>query len=424
MHKFWVVCGQVYKKNVRSGSWLFLVLSPLIFVALTGLVGYFMAQNVQPAKVAVVIENTAVPQKTFLKNAILKTSDDDIKFQMRDTQSAAEAALTNEKIDGILTVTTKPEISAKYVERSNADNSVDLSTLTAMLSQRKLQQTAASLKLAPQALNALLTPAKVTKRTVAIENGKQVAKNDTAAFVNKGLAMVLTVFILMITMVYGSMLAQEIATEKGSRIMEILLSSVSATTQFFGKLTGMLLLLVTQIVAYVLAGAIGWVWLAKLDFVKSLLKQVDFSVLASQTTVIAVLFFIVGVMTYAVLAALTGSLVSNQEQVNTAVMPISMLGLAGYFLSFMAQSGDSPLLRITSFVPFLNATVMPVQLALGHAGFGMAWASLAVSVVFLIGFTWVVVGVYRANVLVYSEASFFKRLRTSFSIWNAERKSS
>lgn len=422
MHKFWVVCGQVYKKNVRSGSWLFLVLSPLIFVGIAGLIGYFVSQNVQPAKVAVVIENTEQPAKGLLNKAILKTSNSDIKFQSRDSQSVAEAALTNEKIDGILTVTTKPEISAKYVERSNADNNVDTSTLTATLSQLKLQQTAASLKLAPEALTALLTPAKVTKRTVAIENGKQVAKNDTTAAVNKAFAGVLTVFILMITMVYGSMLAQEIATEKGSRIMEILLSSVSATTQFFGKLAGMFLLLLTQIVAYVIAGAVGWVWLAKLDFVKSLLKQIDFSVLASQTTLIAVLFFVVGVMTYAVLAALTGSLVSNQEQVNTAVMPISMLGLAGYMLSFMAQTGDSPLLRITSFIPFINATVMPVQLALGHAGFGMAWASLGVSVVFLIAFTWVVVGVYRSNVLVYSDANFMKRLRTSFSIWRAERK--
>jgi ABC-2 type transport system permease protein len=119
---------------------------------------------------------------------------------------------------------------------------------------------------------------------------------------------------------------------------------------------------------------------------------------------------------------LTGSLVSNQEQVQTAVMPISMLGLAGYFLALVAQSGNSPLLQVASYVPFLNITVMPVQLALDHVGFGAAWLSLGVAVVFLIVFTWVVVGVYRSNVLVYSDANFMKRLRTSFSIWQAERR--
>ncbi|MFD1484077.1 ABC transporter permease [Lacticaseibacillus baoqingensis] len=415
MPKFWVVFSQVYKKNLHSGSWLFLVLSPLVFAALAGLMGYFIAQNVQPAQVAVVSSTPA------LRQAIVKTSDDQVHFRGYASAAKANTALNHETLDGILTVTTTPAIGAHYVERSNADQSVDTTTLTATLSRLKLQQTAAQLHLTAGQLAALLSPAKVTTKTVAIENGKQVAKNDTAAAVNRGFAMVLTVFIMIITMVYGSILAQEIATEKGSRIMEILLSSVSATTQFFGKLAGILALLVTQIVVYVVAGGLAWFFLRERDFVKGLLAQVDLSVLASPITLIAVLFFVIGVMTYAVLAALTGSLVSNQEQVQTAVMPISMLGLAGYFLAMIAQSGDSLLVQVASYVPFLNITVMPVQLALDHVGYGAAWTSLVIAGVFLIGFTWVVVGVYRSNVLVYSDAGFIKRLRTSLSIWQAER---
>ncbi|MCI1986896.1 MAG: ABC transporter permease [Lactobacillus sp.] len=416
MHKFWVVFSQVYKKNLHSGSWLFLVLSPLVFAGIAGLVGYFVAQNVAPAQVAVVSPAPALSQ------AIVKTSDGDVHFRAYSSAKKANAALNRERLDGVLTVTTTPVIGARYVERSNADNSVDSTTLTATLSRLKLQQTAASLHLGAPQLAALLSPAKVTTKTVAIEDGQQVAKNSSAAAVNRGFAGVLTIFIMVITMVYGSILAQEIATEKGSRIMEILLSSVSATTQFFGKLAGILALLVTQFLAYVVAGGVAWFWLRDRDFVKSFLAHIDFSILGSQTTLIAVLFFVVGVMTYAVLAALTGSLVSNQEQVQTAVMPISMLGLAGYFLALVAQSGNSPLLQVASYVPFLNITVMPVQLALDHVGFGAAWLSLGVAVVFLIVFTWVVVGVYRSNVLVYSDANFMKRLRTSFSIWQAERR--
>ncbi|WP_461214832.1 ABC transporter permease [Lacticaseibacillus sp. GG6-2] len=416
MHKFWVVFSQVYKKNVRSGSWLFLVLSPLVFVAVAALIGYFVVQNVQPAKVAVVSPQPA------LSAAIVKTSDSDVHFKAYSSTKTANAALNREHIDGVLTASTTPSVHASYVERSNADNSVDTATLQATLSKLKLSQTAGQLGLSAKQLQTLLTPAALKTRTVAIQDGHQVAKSNTAATVNKSLAYVLTVFIMLITMVYGSLLAQEIATEKGSRIMEILLSSVSATTQFFGKLAGMFALLLTQIGVYVVAGGIGWIWLRNQDYVKAFLKQVDLSVLWSQTTLIAVLFFVIGVMTYVVLAALTGSLVSNQEQVNAAVMPISMLGLAAYVLSFIAQSGDSSLLRITSFIPFLSVNVMPVQLALGHTSFGVAWLSLGVSAVFLVVFTWLVVGVYRSNVLVYSDANMLSRLRTSFSIWRAEHK--
>jgi ABC-2 type transport system permease protein len=218
------------------------------------------------------------------------------------------------------------------------------------------------------------------------------------------------------------MLAQEIATEKGSRIMEILLSSVSAATQFFAKLTAILLLLVTQLAIYAVAGGLSWTWLKHQSFVKEILPSVDLSVLWSTTSLIAILFFIIGTMTFAVLAALLGSLVANQEQVNTAVMPISLLALAGYFLSIMAQAGDSMLIKVFSYIPFINVELMPVRLALQHTTLLAAGISLAIAVIFLIAFTFMVVKVYQTNVLVYSEAGVIKAMRQSFRIWQAERK--
>ncbi|WP_125702778.1 ABC transporter permease [Lacticaseibacillus daqingensis] len=415
MTKFWIVMQQVYKKNVKSGSWLFLVLSPLLFLGIAVAVGWFVSQTAAPAKVAVITDQPAVVR------ALNKAADGDVTYTAA-AKTTANRRLTAEKIDGILTVTTAPTLSATYVERANAETGVDTSTLTAVLSQLKLQQTAAALNLSAAQVQALVTPAQVKKRTVAIEAGKQVAKNDTTALVNRGFASVLTVFIMVISIVYGSMLAQEIATEKGSRIMEILLSSVSATTQFFGKLAGILALLATQLVVYAVAGVVAWTWASRQAFVKQLLASVDLSVLWSMTSLLAILFFIIGTLTFAVLAAVCGSLVANQEQVNAAVMPISLLGMAGYMLAFMAQTGDAALIRVASYVPFLSIELMPVRLALGHATMGAAWLSLAVSVVFLAGFTWLAVNIYRTNVLVYSDAGMLRGMRKAFTIWRAERR--
>lgn len=416
MHKFWIVFGQVYRKNVRSGSWLFLVLSPLLFALLMGAVFYFISQSSagQPGQIAVVSDNAAVAQ------AVKKQSDGDTHYRVYASTAAAERALTKEDLDGVLTVKTTPTISATYVERSGADNAPEKSTVVTMLSQLKLQQNAAKLNLTQTQLASLLTPAVVTHKTVAIEHGKRVAKSDLAASVNQGLAFVLTIFTMLITVVYGSLLAQEIATEKGSRIMEILLSSVSATTQFFGKIAAMLALLLTQLAAYVIVGGLGWVWLRQQSFVKDLLKEVDLSMLAGPFTVIAVLFFLVGVLSYVVLAAMTGSLVSNQEQVNAAVMPISLISLAGYLLAFMAQTGDSTILRVASYIPFLNISVMPVRLALGQATYPAAVVSLVIGAVFLTAFTWLAARVYRSNVLVYSDAGLWRSLQTSWTIWRSE----
>lgn len=415
MNKYWIVTSQVYRKNLKSGSWLSLVLSPLILLAIVIGIGWYFSQNNQPAQVAVVTDNPVIAQ------ALKKTNDADIHYQhLSATQ--AKKKLTNESITGILTIKTQPTISAKYVELANAETSADLNKMRTALSSLKTSQTASQLKLTPVQLQALITPAKMQKKTVSIEDGKQVAKSNSTSTANYAFATGLTIFIMLIITVYGQMLAQEIATEKGSRIMEILLSSVSAATQFFAKLTAILLLLVTQLAIYAVAGGLSWTWLKHQSFVKEILPSVGLSVLWSTTSLIAILFFIIGTMTFAVLAALLGSLVANQEQVNTAVMPISLLALAGYFLSLMAQAGDSMLIKVFSYVPFINVELMPVRLALQHTTLLAAGISLAIAVIFLIAFTFMVVKVYQTNVLVYSEAGVIKAMRQSFRIWQAERK--
>ncbi len=123
-------------------------------------------------------------------------------------------------------------------------------------------------------------------------------------------------------------------------------------------------MLLTQLAIYLVAGLIGWQFLKNQSMVAGVLKQFDFSILFSGTTGMIAIFFVIGTLTFSVLAALTGSLVSNQEQVQQAAMPISMLGLVGYFITIAAQSGDSMLAQIASYVPFLNVFVMPTQMSL------------------------------------------------------------
>ncbi|TLF39311.1 ABC transporter permease [Lacticaseibacillus zeae] len=414
MHKFWVVMSQVYKKNAKSGSWIFLVLSPLLFLAIGFGIAFYIAKTQAPAQVVVVSDVSAVSQ------ALSKQNNDDLHFKVYSSSKKADAALNDEKVDGILTVNAKDQFRSRYVSRDNGQE-VDKTTLVTALSGLKLSSTAASMHLTAAQVSALTQPPMVSTKTVAIENGKQVTKSNSTQLMNHGVAVVAMILILMVTMVYGSILAQEIATEKGSRIMEILLSSVSATTQFFGKLAGIFALLLTQLAIYVVAGVISWQFVKNQSFVSGVLKQFDFSILVSGTTAMIVVFFIIGTLTYSVLAALTGSLVSNQEQVQQAAMPISMLGLIGYFITIAAQSSDSALAQITSYVPFLNVFVMPTQMSLGRASMGEAWISVAISLVFLVLFTMFTVKVYRNNVLVYSGSGLWQSMKTSFSIWKSER---
>ena len=88
----------------------------------------------------------------------------------------------------------------------------------------------------------------------------------------------------------------------------------------------------------------------------------------------------------------------------------------------MAQAGDSMLMKVFSYIPFINVELMPVRLALQHTTLLAAGISLVIAVIFLIVFTFIVVKVYQTNVLVYSETGIIKAMRQSFRIWQAEWK--
>ncbi|MCP0886053.1 ABC transporter permease [Ligilactobacillus sp. WILCCON 0076] len=407
MNKFWIITKRVYCKNLKSGSWLFLVFSPLILVIIAAGIIYYISQNNQPVQVAVVSNNYVVTQ--FLK----KSSNSEIQYENL-TAKQANKKLINKEITGILKVKTKPVISAKYVELSNAETSLAIRKVQATLYGLKLNQTATQLHLTVTQLHSLASPVQVKKEIVSIENGKQIVKSNSTSVFNYVLSTGLTIFIMLIITIYGQIVAQEIAIEKGSRIMEILLTSVSATTHFFAKLTAILFLLITQLSIYFVIGKISWMWLKEQTLVKSFLPSVNIPMCWSTYSLTIILFFIIGTMTFAVLAALLGSLVSNQEQINMAVMPISLLALAGYFLSLMALSGDSTLVKFFSYIPFINIELMPVRLSLQHTTLIAANISLAIAALFLTGLTFLATKVYQSNILVYSKTGLIKKSASFF----------
>ena len=82
------------------------------------------------------------------------------------------------------------------------------------------------------------------------------------------LAMGITILLFVFISSYSSIIAQEIASEKGTRIMEVILSSTKAQTHFYGKLTGVILVALTQIFIYGVAFVLGYSQLKNLDFMK------------------------------------------------------------------------------------------------------------------------------------------------------------
>lgn len=417
MNKLLIIMKQVFMKNVRSTAWIILVISPIVLLGLMIGIGHLVENSNNDPTIGVVSSSPTIT-KTLAKSLPAT------KVKSFKSQALADKALNHKKLDAVLVVPVQNgQINAKLKIRDGG-KTVSTKVIQSVLTQLQVSAQASKLNLNEDQVQTLLKPAGLSTKTVAVNDGKSATKNDKTNTSNRLIALSITVLMLVFTMSYGSMIAQEIATEKGSRIMETLLSSVNATTQFFGKLAGILLLLLAHVLLYVVIIVVGWQPIMNLEIVKSLVKNFDFSVLTSMNGLMFIIFFIIAVLTYSVLAALTGSLVANQEQVQQAVMPISMLGLLGYIFALVAQGGDSLVVKIVSFIPFVGPSVMPVRLAMSFATISDAVISILISVIFLGLFTWFTAKAYKSNVLVYNQSGFLKSIRSTISIMKAERKKS
>jgi ABC-2 type transport system permease protein len=202
------------------------------------------------------------------------------------------------------------------------------------------------------------------------------AGRSAAAFV---VSLALYLLLLLLT----TAVASGVAIEKSKRISEVLLAVVEPTALLFGKIVGVGLLGVVTLAAGVLPVA------ADLLLGGELPPGTGITIAGSAA------WFVLGLALYLSMAAGLGALVDRQEQVGSAMAPLSILLVAAYFAG--VGLADTPLGAVLSIVPFTSPMVTPARLALGEAGPAELVASLAALVA-----TVVLVG--RLSTVVYRRA--------------------
>lgn len=418
MNKFWIIALDVYKKNVRSISFLIMLLAPFLLMGIIYLAGSLASNFSSDTTIGIVTSDHTVSQ------ALTKSKVADLSFKSYDSQKAAQDALKNEKIDGFMELdTTDNTVVATLYNTSSIGSTTELG-LQQMLSQIQSTLRAQSLDISTEAAASLSQPATFSKTKVSFnDQGKMIQGEDNSA-VQLILVIGITIVLFIFITSYSSIIAQEIASEKGTRIMEVILSSTKAKTHFYGKLTGVILVALTQIVVYVAAFSIGYTQLKKLDFVKSLLENFTLDKLFGPALWFTLLFFIFGILVYAVLAALCGSLVSKPEDTAKAVQPILYIGMIGYIIGFTFGTNDPQniVIKVTSFIPLISSYVMPIRLATNTASLAQASISFLLLVLFGIGLTLFSANLYKSNVLVYSEKGMFQSLKQSLTILANEKR--
>ncbi|WP_373762423.1 ABC transporter permease [Weissella soli] len=397
-HDILLVARQTYRVRVKTFGFWALVLSPL-FVPLIGLlVGWIVSTggSDKTPNLAIVAQPTLY--QTLQKADLIKA-----KLSAVDTVDTAKRQLKQTKIDGYLRQTNQG-----YQLVTSADTAVmfNETKIQSALTQIELGKTAQQLKLTAADISRLQTPARLTVKAQSNKGAATGGKlKNTANYV---IASAIGIFIFIILSVYVGLISQEIANEKSSRIMEILLATTSTRVQYYGKILGIFSLLITQIMIYIIGFIgmlIGFKDNAVVKQIKPILVGIDM-----QFLIFSSLMFIVGVVGYLFVATIFASLVNEQSQVQQATQPVIYLAMVGYIMSFAVSSAPTNIiLKGLSFVPFISPTLMPSRFAVEYAQPWEAWLSLSLEVLAVIVIAKFGEKLYAKNVLSYSDDRIIKQ---------------
>lgn len=206
----------------------------------------------------------------------------------------------------------------------------------------------------------------------------------------------------MVILLYGQMVATNVATEKSSRAMEVLITSAKPVSMMFGKVLASCLAGFLQIVA-IFGSAILFYSMNKTYWGDNQIIASIFD-MPAQLFGFMLIFFVLGFLIYAFMFGAVGSTASKLEDINTSVMPITLLFVVGFMvvmLSFATGDVDNVLMKVCSFVPFTSSMAMFTRIAMST----VPWYEILLSILILIGSV-VGVGVisakiYRVGVLLY-----------------------
>lgn len=187
------------------------------------------------------------------------------------------------------------------------------------------------------------------------------------------LATAATVVMYLVLIFYGQAVAGGVNEEKSSRVVELLLSSLSPRQLLTGKVTGIGVVGLLQ--AVLVAAAAGIAALAVGAHLPS----------GSATTVVGyIVWFVLGYALFCTMFAAAGALTSRSEEAQQAATPVFILLALGYFGAFAALNRpDGMAATVLSFVPFSAPLVMPARAAVGT----VPVAAIALSMLITVGAT-------------------------------------
>ena len=235
--------------------------------------------------------------------------------------------------------------------------------------------------------------------SVQIESGTETLGKDQMQ--NFFYTYIMIFALYMVILLYGQMVATNVATEKSSRAMEVLVTSAKPTSMMFGKVLASCIAGFSQLV--LVFGTAILLYNINKDALSNPLISSIFNI-PIELFIYLIVFFVLGFLIYAFMFGAIGSTASKLEDINTSVMPITFLFIIAFMVVMFSMgngSVDNAAMLVCSYIPFTSPMAMFTRICMST----VAWYEIAASIAILVGST-IGIGIlsakiYRVGVLLY-----------------------
>ncbi len=243
---------------------------------------------------------------------------------------------------------------------------------------------------------------------ITVEGVPEVLGNDQSQ--NYFYTYIMIFALYMIILLYGQMVATNVASEKSSRAMEVLITSARPVALMFGKILAACLAGMSQLILVfgtaVICYNVNSEYFEDNPIISSIFN------IPTEMIFFMLLFFLLGFLLYAMMFGAIGSMATKVEDINTLQTPVTMIFVIAFMIVVFGMNGDvnSPIMVVASYIPFTSPMAMFTRVVMGD----IAWFEIVISVVILIvstiGIGILSARIYRAGVLHYGKAPKFTEM--------------
>ena len=405
MQQFFTVFKYEFKKIVLSKGYL--ISTGIMAIILAGV--FFLPQLISDLKLFGSSDNTPVAliktdyqnSETLVQTIHAALPDYEVKLTDKSTEEAKQEVIDDKAKFFIEANHDLTEVT-EYSKIGFSEASVrEVQSIDAIVKNLRQSDLLAEQNLAPSAIAKVLNP------DVKI-NLETVNKNGAASVIY---TFVLIYALYMAITFYGSHVMNSVVTEKTSRAMEVLATSVKPNALLFGKIISTSLAGLIQIAAIIIEAFIC-VKISSVNNPDFPVNQI-ISNIPTQILVYMLIFFLLGFLIYSFLYGAFASTVSKIDELSSAVMPVQIIIVFTFIVTMSAiNSGnaDTPFNVFLSYFPFTAPMMMFTRAIISNVSTLEIILSILVLIVSTYFIGWLSARIYRVGILMYGEKPNFIKL--------------